>query len=254
MLLQKGGWHPSLPAVQLLDARRRMTENLWASPDQETIVVDAPHVETPQEVLDRLHCEVAELRASRRRILLAGDDERRAIERALHTGVQQLLVALSVKVQLARHQASPSSADVAVALEEIEGEVRLALDESTRLADRISPPLLEMGGLSAALRAAIVNRGLPATVDVTLPRSYAPEITRAAYASCLDLIEGSTGTATATVRETGGALVFDIAAADFLESCIERVHDRLETFGGRLTAVADDHHVRISGSLPLSAK
>jgi signal transduction histidine kinase len=196
--------------------------------------------------------ELSELRASRRRIVLADDADRRTLERALHTGVQQLLVALSVRVQLARRQAAASPDDVEMLFDEIEDEVRVALDEAARLADRISPPLLETGGLGAALRAAIVYRSIPATMDVDLDHSCSPAITRAVYICCLELLERSTGAATATVRKIGDALAFEIAAEDILEAGIERARDRVESFGGRLTLEAGSGRIAVSGSLPLS--
>jgi signal transduction histidine kinase len=196
--------------------------------------------------------ELSELRASRRRIVLATDADRRTLERALHTGVQQLLVALSVRVQLARRRVDASPAEMKSLLAEIEDELRTALDETARLADRISPPLLDTGGLGAALRAAVVYRGIPATVDVVLSSTRSPETERVVYACCLELLERSEGAATATVRELGAALTFEVAAVDILESGIERARDRVESFGGRLSVEAHAGRVEISGSLPPS--
>ena len=68
---------------------------------QEAGHLKAVHVETLEQTLDRLNAEVEELRASRERLVLAADADRRGIERELHNGVQQDLVALAVNAQLA---------------------------------------------------------------------------------------------------------------------------------------------------------
>jgi len=97
--------------------------------------LEARQDETPPESLDRLRRDVAELRASRQRIVLAADADRRAIERDLHEGVQQHLVALSVQLQLARQRVEAEPSEARVLLEELERSVQEAVDEAARLAE-----------------------------------------------------------------------------------------------------------------------
>jgi signal transduction histidine kinase len=138
--------------------------------------VEARHVEALNETLERLHHELAELRASRKRLVLAADADRRRIERELHETVQQLLVALAVNLQLAGTLADDDPAAAKAILNEMARDVQQALDETAQLAQRIYPPLLEAGGLAAALRSAVVSAGIRASLDVTGGASYPPEV------------------------------------------------------------------------------
>ena len=132
------------------------------------ITLEVQHVETLQESVDRLRDEVEELRASRERLVLARDADRRDIERALHEGVQQQLVALAVNLQLAGSGADDRSCERrGRSLDELGRDVQQALDEAAQLAQRIYPPLLEAGGLAAALRTAALSAGSSVSVEVT---------------------------------------------------------------------------------------
>ena len=104
--------------------------------------MEAPQVETLQEEIDLLREEVARLRASREQLALALDADRHRIERALHNGVQQRLVALAVSVQLAGAVADAPTAEGKALLDDVRRDVQQALDETAALAESISPPLL----------------------------------------------------------------------------------------------------------------
>ena len=99
-----------------------------------------------QESLDQLHLEVGELLASRKRLVLAADADRRRIERELHDGPQQHLVALAVNLQLTRRLVDVDPAAARALLEEMGRDVQEALEGARKLAHRIYPPLLEAGG------------------------------------------------------------------------------------------------------------
>ena len=114
--------------------------------------------------------EVAELHAARRRLVLAADADRRSIERELHEGVQQDLVALAVSLQLATQAVESDPAAAKELLEEMARDVQQAIAETAKLAQRIHPPLLEPGGLAAALRAAAVSSGVRGSVEVAAGR------------------------------------------------------------------------------------
>lgn len=209
-----------------------------------------------RESLDRLRLEVAELRASRERLVLTADADRHSIERDLHEGVQQHLVALAVNLQLAGALADTDPSAAKALLDEMRRDVQQALDETAQLAQRIYPPLLEAGGLAAALRSAAVTAGVPASVEVTANASYPPEVARTVYLCCLEALEhaGAEARATITVREEEGAIAFEIvedgAASD---SGLDRLGDRVEALGGRLTIRSEPGRgTRVAGSLPLS--
>src|SRR3972149_2745509 len=104
--------------------------------------------------LDELRREVGELRASRARVVLAADSERRQIERDLHDGAQQHLVALAVNLQLARQLVDCDRAAARAHIEQIGHDVRATLESVRELAQRIYSPLLLDRGLAEALRGA----------------------------------------------------------------------------------------------------
>ena len=89
--------------------------------------------------------------------------------------MQQHLVALAVNLQLA-HELTHADPPAKALLEEMGHDVQRALDETARLAQRIFPPLLEAGGLAAALRSAAVSIGIPASVEVATGASDPPSV------------------------------------------------------------------------------
>ncbi len=112
-----------------------------------------------QASLDDLRIANDELSASRARIVAAADHSRRRIERDLHDGAQQHLVALAVKLGLARQMLDADPAVVATLLEELRADAQTTLTELRELAHGIYPPLLMDRGLPEALRAA-ANRAV----------------------------------------------------------------------------------------------
>jgi signal transduction histidine kinase len=188
-----------------------------------------------RETVERLRRDVEELRASRRRIVLAADADRRRIERALHEGVQQDLVALAVKLQLAGGLIESDPAGAKQLVDELARDVQRSLDETAQLAQWIYPPLLESGGLGAALRAAAVSLGVRASIEVAEGDGYPPEVVRALYFCGVAALErvGAGGRATLAVRAEAGAPALDVAADPPVE--LEDLRDRVEALGGRLT-------------------
>jgi signal transduction histidine kinase len=207
------------------------------------------------EALDSLRLELAELRASRKRLVLAADAVCRRIEHELHDGVQQHLVALAVNLQLAAQAADSDPAATKALLEEMGRDVQQALDEAAQLAERIYPPLLEASGLAAALRSAAVRTGVRASLEFATD-AYPPEVAGAIYWCCLEVLEHADAgaQATITVRDDEGAVAFEIVEdGDHSDPGLERLRDRVEALGGRLTIRSEpDRGTRVSGSLPLS--
>jgi signal transduction histidine kinase len=210
-----------------------------------------------QDVVDRLHADVAELRRSRRRLAEAASADRRAIERDLHDGVQQHLVALAVDLRrlagLLGRDASAAQALVA----EMAANVRDALDETTRLATSVYPPMLEGRGFAAALRSAAESAGVTAVVDVPAVAGYQPDITAAVYWTCVEVLSSASpgSQATVSVRDADGALAFEVAVAGRNPPArLDRLRDRIEALDGRLSVEHDDAGSRIQGWLPLSRR
>jgi signal transduction histidine kinase len=195
------------------------------------------------------------LNASRRRLLLAADAERRRIERDLHEGVQQHLVALAVNLQLTRELTDSDPAGAKKLLEEMARDVQQALDETSQLAQRIYPPL-DAVGLAATLRSAAVSGGVRAGVEVDVGPNYPRELVAVVYWCWLGMLEhsGDGACAAVTVRHQDDALTFEVVAdGDRSAEALESLRDRVEAFGGRLTILSEPGRgTRVSGSLPLS--
>jgi hypothetical protein len=151
---------------------------------------------------------------------------RRRIERELHDGLQQELVAIIVKLQLARRLAESDPPAAAALLDEIRGDAQAALDASRELSLRIYPPLLDSAGMRAALRALA-----PETkIEVALGEQCPEQAAACVYFCCLDLLPGASAIA---VRRDGDTVVFDAVLAEPPD--LTPVEDRVEAFGGRLT-------------------
>ncbi len=137
----------------------------------------------------RVESSLTELRESRARILAAADDERRRIERDLHDGGQQRLVALRIRLELAEEMLSEDPARARSMVHRLGGEIEAALDELRSLAAGVYPSLLAARGLSDALRTAALQSPLPTTVDVDGSDRYADEIETAAYFCCIEALQ-----------------------------------------------------------------
>jgi signal transduction histidine kinase len=111
-----------------------------------------------------LRAQLAELRASRARIVSAGDEERRRLERDLHDGAQQRLLSLGLALQLVRAKLGPDVDGAADLLTEADVELRAALDELRELARGIHPAILTEQGLAAALKSLAERSPVPVTI------------------------------------------------------------------------------------------
>ena len=170
--------------------------------------------------------------------------------------MQQHLVALAVNLQLVRRWPTPILRRRRRSSTRWVGDVQQALDETAQLAQRIYPPLLEAGGLAAALRSAAVSAGIRVSLEVAAGASYPPEVAGAIYWCCLEAFEhADTGAqATVTVREEEGAVAFEVVEdGSRSDAGLDRLRDRVEALGGRLTIRSEPgRSTRVSGSLPLS--
>jgi signal transduction histidine kinase len=202
-----------------------------------------------QESLAELADRNEQLQASRLRIVTAADSSRQAIERNLHDGAQQHLVALAVKLGLARQIAEDGETQTVLALlETLRNDVQVTIGELRELAHGIYPPLLRDRGLGEALRTAAVRSSLPCTVDVELAGRYPEEAETAAYFCCLEAMQNAGkyagDGATVTVHVAGDAehLCFELVddgagfdpASTTLGNGFMNMRDRLGALGGEL--------------------
>ncbi len=221
-----------------------------------------------QESLDEVRRQADELRASRARIVEATDAERRRIERDLHDGAQQHLVALAVSVRLARQLADGNPEQAKEILDQLGSDLQEAVQELRNLAHGIYPPLLMDRGLGEALSAAAGRAALPTAVAADGIGRYPQPVEAAVYFCVLEALQnaakhaGEGSQVTISLREEEGALLFDVVddGAGFdLGTGAHHGHgfvnmsDRVGAFGGSIAVdSAPGRGTRISGRLPLT--
>jgi signal transduction histidine kinase len=128
-----------------------------------------------------LRAQLAELRASRARIVTAGDEERRRLERDLHDGAQQRLLSLGLALQLVRSKLEPDANGAAELLGEAEAELAAALDELRELAQGIHPAVLTEHGLGPALKTLATRSPLPVEIRRVPTERLPASVEAAAY-------------------------------------------------------------------------
>ncbi len=220
-----------------------------------------------QDSLRQLENRNAELAASRTRVVTAADEARRLIERDLHDGAQQHLVALAVKIGLVT-SLMPRDHDAAAGLVgELPGDVRRTLGELRELAHGIYPPLLLHRGLAEALGAAAGRAALPTSIEARGVGRFEPEIEAAVYFCCLEAIQnagkhaGPGATVAVVLANPPGALTFWVtddgtgfdAEAHSDGHGFVNMRDRLGAFAGTLVVTsAPGAGTQIVGSLPVA--
>jgi signal transduction histidine kinase len=191
---------------------------------------------------------IAELRASRQRLVTAQDAERRRIERNIHDGAQQQLVALAVKLRLAEQVAqTESAARTRELMTELQAAAQDSLDTLRDLARGIYPPLLADQGLAAALRGQARRVPVPVSVEADGIGRYPQEVEAAVYFCCLEALQNVTKYASASsvrlsLAHARGGLSFHVEddGVGFDPSSVGRgsglqnIADRLESLGGSL--------------------
>ena len=221
-----------------------------------------------QTTLDALRKQADELRESRARIVASGDAERRRVERDLHDGAQQHLVALAINLRLARDIVAEDPDGAGEMLGQLADDVQLTIKELRELAHGIYPPLLADNGLGDALRAAASRSPLKVLVTVADDVGrYPAEVEAAIYFSCLEALQNAAKHAQqATVElrlwtESGG-LLFSVTddGPGFDPAVARRGHgyvnmaDRLGAIGGTVRWDSKPGHgAAVNGSVPLAA-
>ncbi len=198
--------------------------------------------------------EAAGLRRSRARILLAAEADRRALERALHDGLQQQLVALAVGIGQVRRVVEEDPSAAKATLDDLGTLAREAIDEAARLAQWIHPSRpQDPRSLPGALRAVAGRLGITVTIDVSTVVEHPPETFVALYWCCAEALAlAPAGTeASVTVRDRDGGLGFEVVVADaYSEGRSERLRDRVEALGGWLRVDGTAAASRIAGLVP----
>jgi PAS domain S-box-containing protein len=205
----------------------------------------------------------ADLSASRARLVKAGDEQRRKLERNLHDGAQQRLVSLALTIRLARRQLETKPEAVAASLEGAAKELDLALEELRELARGLHPAALTEQGLGPAL--AGVAKRLPIEVDVKAPDARLPEnIEATAYYIVSEALTNVVKHAKATKAKVDVTLAGDVLKFEITDdgrggadpsggSGILGLRDRAEAVGGTLFVISPPGKgTVVTAQLPLS--
>jgi signal transduction histidine kinase len=142
-----------------------------------------------QARLEQLTAQAEELRRSRQRIVAAEDDERRSLERNIHDGAQQHLVALAVKLKLARTLAARAPDKAKVVVTQLRAQVDDTVAALRELASGIYPSVLEARGIVAALEAQTQSVPVPVTIEGDGLGRYPIESEATAYFCCLEALQ-----------------------------------------------------------------
>jgi signal transduction histidine kinase len=214
-----------------------------------------------------LQARLDELRASRQRLVHAQDMERRRLERNLHDGAQQHLVALKVKLGLAEMLVSRDPAKAAVTLEQLKCDADEALETLRDLARGIYPPLLADKGLVVALESQARKATVPVHVNADGVDRYAQDVEATVYFCVLEALQNVQKYATASevqvrVSASNNMLTFEVAddGTGFdaertkTGAGLTNMRDRLEALGGSVLVTSEvGAGTRIRGEVPVRA-
>jgi signal transduction histidine kinase len=220
-----------------------------------------------QRLNDSLHAKATELARSRTRLVEAQDTERRRLERDLHDGAQQHIVALKVKLGLARTMAARQGAhDLETLLDGLEGETHAALEEVRALAKGIYPPVLESDGLGPAISSLAVGSPVEIVVECDGIVRYDQDVETAIYFEISEAVTNAVKHAVGPIRvhlaESEGLLRFSVSdpgpGFDLKKanggSGLQNLRDRVESVGGEVEIETEPGSGTIvRGTVPLHA-
>jgi signal transduction histidine kinase len=209
---------------------------------------------------------IEELRASRQRLVVAQDAERRRLERNIHDGAQQQLVALTVKLRLLQQLTERDPARAHVMAGQLQSEATSALEDLRDLARGIYPPLLADEGLRAALDAQARKAPVPVTVECDDLGRFSQDVEAAIYFSCLEALTNVAKYAEATqvrisLARSDGVLTFAIAddgvgfdpSAATNGTGLQGIADRLDALGGTFAVTSGaGRGTVVNGTVPVA--
>jgi signal transduction histidine kinase len=210
-----------------------------------------------------VRAQLAEVDESRARIVAAAGEERRRIERDLHDGAQQRLVALALELRSAQRKLGTTpDPDVERLLEAAVTELQAAVEELRELAHGVHPTILAQEGLPGALDALASRTPLPVTVQTSLSGRLSPEVEATAYFVACEALtnavkHGRATQATISASRPDGVLCVEVTddgvggAEPQNGSGLRGLADRVEAQGGRLTVESPaGGGTRVVGEIP----
>jgi signal transduction histidine kinase len=218
------------------------------------------------QLTEDLKARVVELRESRRRVVAVQDQTRQMLERDLHDGAQQRLVALKIKIGIGGSMAEKGDLDdVKQILAAVKAETDLTIESLRNLARGIYPPLLESEGLGPALSAQLQRASLPIAVQAAGMGRHPRELEATVYFCVLEAVQNAVKHARAksvlvTVEDDDGFLGFEVRddGIGFVPDAVTEGHgllnmaDRLDAVNGSfaITSTAD-HGTQVVGRIPI---
>jgi signal transduction histidine kinase len=212
-----------------------------------------------------LQGRLEDLVASRQRLVRAQDEARRRLERDLHDGAQQRLIALNMRLGQLRSHFRQTDGEAEGALEQVRSELDAALDDIRTTSRGIYPPLLADRGLEAALRSHVRTVPVPVTISSTLEGRCSREVEAAAYFCALEALQNvyrhsAAGRAMVRLDQIGDVLRLEVQddgrgfdpAGIPTGSGLTNIADRADALGGSLEIrSADGNGTTIAIELPL---
>jgi signal transduction histidine kinase len=208
---------------------------------------DAPGRGDSVDLDAQVQSRTRDLRESRARLAGGADAERRRIERDLHDGCQQRLIALRIKLGLAAELIDAENERALLLIEEIAGDAESALQELQTLVHGVYPPLLVDRGLADAFKALARSAPMPVRVRAEGRLRYPAEVEAAVYFACAEALQnvakhaGAVATACVALRHDGSGLAFEVSddgdgfGADVRAGAgLTNMEDRLNAVGGHL--------------------
>ena len=262
--------------VDLPTDRRRVTP-IERNGAQAAVLIHHPALRDEPELLDsvvaaaamtletgrlqaELHATVAELRASRERVLDAGQKERQRLERDLHDGAQQRLVALSLSLGVLQTKLG-ADPDALVELTQARAQIAVSLAELRDVARGLHPAVLSAHGLDVALESLAAHAPVPVRLSVNVDGRVADAVEVAAYyVVCESLTNigkhADARSATVDVAWANGEIVVEVVddgrggADSERGSGLRGLADRVEALGGRLRIWTSRDGTRVRAELP----
>jgi signal transduction histidine kinase len=274
---------PSIAATEIdrvpgMDLARRVVHDgelmgllsLRAGPHGETLPSDERLLEQLASALglalrnvqlgDRVAWQVDQLHWSRRSIVELQDRTRQRLERDLHDGIQQRLVAMRVKLGLAKVRAGTAHGTLVSRIERLVADTDRAIDAVREFARGIYPPLLEARGLEAAIAAHVRRQPIPVIVKASHVGRHSQSVEAAVYFFVLEALQEAVtraraGSALVTLRAEDDSLSFDVSDdgtvpidSDGLQAAMV---DRLDALDARVEAsISADGRRHLHGTIP----
>ena len=195
-----------------------------------------------------LRAQLDALRLARRRIVEAGDAQRKRLERDLHDGAQQHLIALSISLQLLEPDPRTSAL-----FDNATMEIRRALDDLRDVAHGIYPAILDDEGLAAAVEALAESSHVPVTIRELADEPCPSSVEIAAYQLVAATIRSATGPVDLRIRRLAGHLQVEVSLSAISDDVVEDVADRVGAVDGTVSVRRSAGTAIVAAEIPCAS-